>query len=146
MASQSLVADVFTVLDLAHALRRVLDAHAQETTGLTLEQCVALYHIEQSASEMTITELAAAVSRANHTVTALVDKLAREGLVVRRRDPARDRRLVLVNITPEGTAKTRAFSEMCGEFLDQRFTGRKGRSARSRIPQIIDALGHVAGI
>ncbi len=145
MASESLVTDMFTVLDLAHALRRLLDARAREATGLTLEQCIALYHLGQSGSDLTITELAAAVSRANHTVTAVVDKLTREGLAVRRRDPSRDRRLVLVHITPEGAAKLQAFSDACGEFLDQRFTGRKGRLARSRLPQIIDALSHVAG-
>jgi DNA-binding MarR family transcriptional regulator len=54
-----------------------------------------------TAGPRRITELAATEVLAQPTVTQLVDRLEKRGLVVRARD-RRDRRVVLVSITPDG--------------------------------------------
>jgi len=54
-----------------------------------------------------ITELAESEALAQPTVTQLVDKLERRGLVTRERAPA-DGRVVLVKISPEGRAQLEA--------------------------------------
>jgi DNA-binding MarR family transcriptional regulator len=66
-----------------------------------------------------VTELAAAESVAQPTMTTLVVRLERDGLVERGPDAA-DRRAVLVSITAEGLATLRRFSAARAEVLGAR--------------------------
>ncbi len=99
------------VVDHTHQIRQTLTAQTRTTAGLTVPQAVALCHLERGGGHLTITELATAVSRANHTVTALVDVLEKRGLAKRRRDHGLDRRVVWVQITPAGLARLRAYRD-----------------------------------
>ena len=56
-----------------------------------------------------VSQLAGVLSRTSHNVTYLAGRLAKQGLVTRRRSRFGDRRTVLVRITEEGSAKVRVF-------------------------------------
>jgi DNA-binding MarR family transcriptional regulator len=66
-----------------------------------------------------VTDLAATESVAQPTMTTLVVRLERDGLVARGSDAA-DRRAVLVSITAEGLATLRRLSEARAEVLGAR--------------------------
>ena len=68
--------------------------------GLTLPQFVALRAI-RSEKQPTMTTLADETLQRCATMTGIVDRLAKMGLVVRQRDP-QDRRRVLVELTATG--------------------------------------------
>jgi DNA-binding MarR family transcriptional regulator len=67
---------------------------------LSLTQLTLLSHLEKVGS-LSMTELAEHMGVTVAGATGLVDRLERDGLVARARDE-RDRRLVLVQLTPQG--------------------------------------------
>jgi len=69
------------------------------TLGLTVPQFLALRSILHGEGQPTMTALADETWQRCATVTGIVDRLVRTGLVTRQRDP-RDRRRVLVEPTP----------------------------------------------
>lgn len=81
--------------------------------GLTLPQYFTLVAINQ-AEECTMSVLAARTYHSFGTMTGLVDRLVRLGFVERRSRPT-DRRVVLVQLTPQGT-------EMLAYIENQRAT------------------------
>ncbi len=88
------------------ALRRInrsLDVHSRylaQHHGLTVPQLVVLSELSRLGNVST-GRLATAISLSQATVTGILDRLERKGLVRRRRDP-QDRRRVLVRITAPG--------------------------------------------
>ena len=114
---QLYIQHVFTLLDVIHALRQRLTRVSQRLTGLTLQQCLLLSAVERKGGRLTVTELANAISRATHTVTASADKLERLGLVTRQHERSNDRRRVWLEITTEGSAKVSEFHEGVAKLL-----------------------------
>lgn len=96
---------ILELLDLAHQMRNALNNRTQELLGLSLEQTALLYRLAESGGHNTVTALATESHRTSHTITAMVDILAREGLVVRRRNRNADRRQVRVVLTALGSSK-----------------------------------------
>lgn len=90
------------------ALRRVIRAtdlhsrHLARTTGLTAPQILVLQAIRDSG-QVTIGELARAVSLSQATVTTILDRLEARGLVYRQRSE-QDKRKVHAHLTPGGAA------------------------------------------
>ncbi|MBI4312204.1 MAG: winged helix-turn-helix transcriptional regulator [Chloroflexi bacterium] len=109
MQSSVVLTQLCDLLDTAHTLQASLGREARIQTGLRLEQLVVLFRIESSGGNITVSQLAAANSRASHTMTSMVTNLEKAGLVVRERQEKGDRRQVWVRLTPEGEAKTEAF-------------------------------------
>ncbi len=69
--------------------------------GLTVNQAFALMSLARAGDTCPMTELAGAACRSQGTMTGIIDRLVRNGLVERKTDQA-DRRVVLVNLTPAG--------------------------------------------
>lgn len=86
-----------------------------EELGLTPPQIHALLWLGREGA-LTMGELARRVSVTEKTVTGLVDRLERDGLLHRERDPS-DRRVVRVRLTPRGTEASRGIEEGIHEKL-----------------------------
>jgi DNA-binding MarR family transcriptional regulator len=78
---------------------------------LTLPRFLVLGIIDSRADYCTMGELAEATEQCSATMTGIVDRLARMGLVERHRDP-NDRRSVLVRLTERGRALVQAAKQM----------------------------------
>lgn len=110
--------------DVLLALRRIIraiDLHSRsliQQCGLTGPQLIVL----QSLSELgrvSVGELAASVSLGQATMTGILDRLEKRGLVERRRSEA-DKRRMMVVATPAGEeVLARAPSLLQESFLDQ---------------------------
>jgi len=88
------------------ALRRVIRAtdlhskHLAKTTGLTAPQILLLQTI-QNQGQVTIGQIANEMSLSQATVTTILDRLEKRGLVFRERSKT-DKRKVHAHLTPEG--------------------------------------------
>ncbi|MEW2623443.1 MarR family transcriptional regulator [Streptomyces sp. NPDC048106] len=87
-----------------------LDRALLRRHGISLSGFLALSTLEQAGTRMRIKELADAVAGSPSTTSRLLDRLERDGLVVRRADP-RDRRATFVRITLSGAQTARAAAE-----------------------------------
>lgn len=103
------------------AIRRILRAAEQGTrrlaaeTGLTPSQLLVLKEIERT-DETTPGAIASSLQFNHATVTNIVDKLEQRDFVLRRR-AERDRRQMLLSVTPEG----RRTLDAAPDLLQQRF-------------------------
>lgn len=113
-ASPTTAALELSVTRLAHALIRELEP------GLSRTALSVLARVRDSGP-LRVTELALAESVAQPSMTALVGRLADQGLVERRHDPE-DGRVVLIAITDEGSARLRARQNARAALLEERLT------------------------
>lgn len=87
------------------ALRRIIRAidlrsrSLIQQCGLTSPQLMVLHEI--GGREVSVGDLALAVSLSQATITGILDRLEKRGIVARRRDDG-DKRRVLVRLTPVG--------------------------------------------
>ena len=88
-------------------------------TGLTPSQLFVLQEIERRG-EAIPSAIAAALQFSQATITSLVDRLVARGLVMRRRGE-RDKRQMLLRITPEGRALLAGAPDMPQEQFHERF-------------------------
>ena len=136
MQEHDLFERVMQVMDTCHQLRSFLTARSRELLGLSLPQLLLLARTDMLGGQILVSELATALSRTSHNVTALVNNLVKQGLVTRRRVPVGDRRHVRITITPEGTVKLRAFRRgivsQFGRLVDEQ--------ERQRVDQAIELL------
>jgi DNA-binding MarR family transcriptional regulator len=109
--------------ELLGAERRLRARDQQRRDRMTYAQTRALVALADSggtAADVSAGQLAKAADLHPATVTAMLDLLEEEGLVVRRRSDA-DRRCVLVALTPEGQAllerKRAEWSDQWDEML-----------------------------
>ncbi|MHB8404861.1 MAG: MarR family winged helix-turn-helix transcriptional regulator [Gammaproteobacteria bacterium] len=116
--------------DILLALRRIMrsmDIASRQLIseyGLTTPQLLCLQHLQEQGP-MTTGMLAQAVSLSPATVTGILDRMERRGLVTRERRPE-DKRRVLVAVTATG----RAASEAAPSYLAKRLT-----QALERLPE-----------
>jgi DNA-binding MarR family transcriptional regulator len=102
--------DYRTLADLRYQIRRFL--HLRETAaraaGIAPQQYLLLLQLKglEGRNAATIGSLAERLQIRHHSTVGLVDRLARRGLVRRRRSDA-DRRQVVVEIRPRGEALLR---------------------------------------
>jgi len=97
-----LVLRAWTALLVAH--RRctgLLDAELQRSCGLGLDDYDVLHQLRHAGRPLRMTELAGRVLISRPSTTRVVDRLVARGWLRRTGDPD-DRRVVLVELTPEG--------------------------------------------
>jgi MarR family 2-MHQ and catechol resistance regulon transcriptional repressor len=95
---QGLTPALFRAADVCEAkLESVLAA-----LGLSLPKFHVLDHLVQAGAALPLGELAARNACVKSNMTALIDRLEADGLVVRSQDPS-DRRSVRAQLTPLGT-------------------------------------------
>lgn len=89
------------------ALVRELDRELEATHGLPLSHYEVLLHLEAApGNRLRMSELATSVLLSQSGITRLVDRLERDGLVVREACPS-DRRGLLARLTDEGLRRLR---------------------------------------
>ncbi|MHA6690918.1 MarR family winged helix-turn-helix transcriptional regulator [Devosia sp. A449] len=88
---------------LARRWRRSIEAHLA-AAGLTDATWVPLVHLQETGGGITQKQLAALVGVDGSSLVRVLDILAREGLIERRRDEA-DGRARLIYLTPEGEGR-----------------------------------------
>jgi DNA-binding MarR family transcriptional regulator len=113
--------------DVLIAIRRIIqsvDLHSKQLVkqfGLTGPQLIVLQEVSQS-EEVLASELARAVSLSQPTVTGILDRLEKRGLIVRRRSN-RDRRRVPAMITAAGKALLARTPPLMQESFIKQFLG-----------------------
>jgi DNA-binding MarR family transcriptional regulator len=102
--------DYATLATFRYQIRRFLRVRelAARSAGIEPQQYLVLLQLKGLASDgpTTIVRLAERLQVRHHTAVELVDRLARRGMVVRRRDE-RDRRGVMLRLTPRGESVLR---------------------------------------
>lgn len=106
-------------LSVAYRVRKVLDEH-MVTSGLSLARTKLLQVLERSGT-VRQTSLAQELGFAQRSITQAVEGLERDGLAVRRPDPA-DGRAKLVTLTDRGAAALAA-GTVAGDQLLTRIFG-----------------------
>ena len=133
--------------DILLALRRIMrsmDIASRQLIseyGLTIPQLLCLQHLQEQGP-MTTGMLAQAVSLSPATVTGILDRMERRGLVTRERRPE-DKRRVLVAVTATG----RTASEAAPSYLAKRLTRaleRLPEDDRAEIQRVILYLADLA--
>lgn len=89
-------------------------ALTQRLPDLTTRQLTLLMHVGLMPAPHTVRGLAETLAFSKPAVTRALDRLSALGYVQRQRDP-RDRRSVLVEVTPDG----RAFLRELGQLVSQ---------------------------
>lgn len=92
---------VFLYTESRRATKDVAREH-----GLTGPQVTVLKLLE-GVGDLSLSELSDRIQARNSTITGIVDRMQRDGLVVRRRSE-RDRRVIEIVLTPHGQALARA--------------------------------------
>lgn len=104
------------------SLQRWMEPHFRRY-GLSQPQFAVLMTLRRSSPDgVSLTEIARSIFVSNTNVTGLVDRLERDGLVERRRDPD-DRRAQLVVLTRAGHAKLEGAWERHPVMLEAAFGG-----------------------
>jgi len=111
---------------LLHAheqITRQLDSELREEHGLSMSEYDVLLRLARVPEGLRMTELAQRILFSPSGLTRVVDRLAAEGLVARRRDGA-DARVVLAELTGKGRERLRAAARTHLRGIRQHFTGR----------------------
>jgi DNA-binding MarR family transcriptional regulator len=99
------------ILRAARAIEAEVRERLRVNFDVTLPQFDVMAALERKPDGMTMTELSRFLMVSNGNVTGIIDRLVKDGLVVRRA-PADDRRAIVVRLTPKGlkdfTAMARA--------------------------------------
>ena len=100
--------DLQPAIDSYVVLRRTADAVARYVEsqltqwGVTTAQYGVLLHLSRG-QPLSLTDLSERIFRSNSTLTALIDRMERDGLVARVAH-ANDRRVTTVTLTPQGAS------------------------------------------
>ena len=73
--------------------------------------------VDLSGGVATVSQVAAAIHRANHTATARINHLENQRIVARSREPQGDRRRVWVRLTPSGAQRLTLYRASAQEVL-----------------------------
>ncbi|SDH51468.1 MarR family winged helix-turn-helix transcriptional regulator [Pseudonocardia oroxyli] len=123
----------------------MIGSRLRETTGpaaLTAPQSLVLSQLT-AVESLPITDLANADGRAVSTMTEIVGRLSRAGLV-RKHNGTEDRRQVLVSITEEGRRALAESRILRNEWLTRRIT-ELGEHERVALAAALPALWRIAG-
>ena len=131
--------------DILRAIRRILQSitiHSKKLyrqAGLTVPQMLCLRAIGGADhDEVTAAEVARQVQLSPATVTGILDRLERYGLIVRERR-SKDRRKICLSLTPEGTERM----ESLDPSLQDRFLVRLMSLEESDRQDILRTLGRL---
>lgn len=131
--------DYWTLAELRYQIRRFLSVRERAARGAGIEpqQYLVLLQLKGLEGPVTIGTLAERLQIRHHSAVELVDRLAKRGMVVRRRD-RRDGRGVVVELRSPGAAVLRKLATYSVEELQTggpafaevltRLVGRKPRS------------------
>ena len=101
--SAELVLRVWRQLYQAYTLLKRCEDGTAEEFGLTTEQYAVLVTIEYLGGPSKVTDIAEWLERSTNSISMIVDRMVKVGLVTRRRDTG-DRRVVYVGMSSKGAA------------------------------------------
>lgn len=144
MSDQQL-AKGYRALRAIRRMIRQITAHSRRLSsesGLTLPQLVCMRSIDElDLDEVTVAAVADAVGLSRSTVSVVVDRLVRNGLVTRVRSE-RDRRRVHLGLTDEGRSKLEAMNRP----LQDRFLARLTAMDEADQERILSTLEQVVAM
>jgi len=109
-----------------------------DTRGLTMPQLRVMFLVHEE-NGLTAGELAATMRVRPATMTGLMDRLIRHGLITRQADLS-DRRVVRVSLTEEGHSVVRAIETASRAYLETIFE----RMGAESVERLIDSLRNFA--
>jgi DNA-binding MarR family transcriptional regulator len=118
--------------------------HLSRSEGMTVPQLMCLKALGELApeqDEITLAQLSQQVQLSPATVSRIVDRLEKGGLVLRERR-SRDRRRVCLSLTQEGQARFEALPTPLQEKFLQRLEALPIQEQRT----LLDALSQIAGL
>lgn len=137
LGARDLDAIVEAILFLYTESRRITKAVAEQH-GLTGPQLAVVKMLEPVGS-LSLSELSGLIRARNSTVTGIIDRMEREGLVQRRRSDA-DRRVIHIVLTPRGQKLARSIPVEPVAIFRQVLAELSPRDAR----ELGRILGHLA--
>ncbi|MDH7570627.1 MAG: MarR family transcriptional regulator [Armatimonadota bacterium] len=128
-------------LRAARVISRCLSEHLA-VLGVTPAQ-VEVLSVLQRREGLSLSALSDALCCVESNVTALVDRMERDGLVERRRD-GEDRRMVRLFLAPLGREKLERLAELggCSGLLGGVLTPEEEATLRSLLVRLVDGLRH----
>jgi len=108
---------LYCIEQVGNALMRFAEPICRNL-GLTATQYRVLFLIRHTGRSIKISEIAELTDRRTHSITTIIDRMERDGLVERLRDN-RDRRSINLVITEEGNKKLEAVTRPFLELLTQ---------------------------
>lgn len=103
--------------EVMHLFRKSM-SKVFEDVGMTAPQSM-LFAILSKEKNLKITELSTRLSLSNSTISGIVDRLEKQGMVERKRSE-KDKRVVYVSVTPAFTEMHEKFHIWIGENIEQR--------------------------
>jgi DNA-binding MarR family transcriptional regulator len=125
---------VETVVYLYTESRRLTKGIAREV-GLTGPQLTVIKLLE-TFGDLSLSSLSERIRAQNSTVTGIIDRMEREGLVMRERSTS-DRRVVLIKLTPKGSELARSIEVQPMEI----FRGALAALSADEVGQLVRILG-----
>ena len=105
-------------MQTAHAAQKYADAHLYAKGRLSVIKVIVLRVLAAHGGTMTPSRIAEWTFRERHTITTLVDRLKRDGLV-RVAHKSRDKRLVSISLTAKGWKVLGQAIPVAQEIVDQ---------------------------
>jgi DNA-binding MarR family transcriptional regulator len=110
----------------------------RETFGTTLPRFDLMAQLDRAPEGLTMSELSSRLMVSGGNVTGLVESLQREGLVVRNTH-ARDRRSMVIRLTPKGRRFFRSMTPIHEQWIDALLGG----MSRGEMEKLFELLGKV---
>jgi DNA-binding MarR family transcriptional regulator len=105
----------------------------RDTFGITLPRFDLLAQLDRAPNGMTLGELSQRMMVTNGNITGLVDRLAGQGLIVRRPSP-KDRRVQIVSLTAEGRRFFRTMARVNADWVGDIFAGLSQKDIETLMP------------
>ena len=145
MSDENATPDAEEILRSLRRIVRTVSIHSRELrkeVGLTVPQLLCLRAIQQAEpKEIGLGEVSEQVKLARATITGIIDRLERAGLVERKRGES-DRRRVLVGLTPAG----REYLGRAPQPLQERFTRRITKLSREEQQVLLQGLERIVDL
>ncbi len=102
----------------AYAVLKYADAHLYRKARLSISKLVVMRALASNNGVMTPSEIAEWTQTERHTITTLIERMKRDGLIRTERNP-RDRRFVNVSLTDKGREVLMQAMPVAREIVDQ---------------------------
>ncbi len=103
-------------------IEQQLRARLRDDFSVTLPQFDVLSELERAGEPLTMSQLSRELMVSNGNVTGVIDRLEKNGLVVRNR-AAHDRRIQYINLTPRGRKDFGKMARHHARWLEDLFAG-----------------------
>jgi DNA-binding MarR family transcriptional regulator len=105
----------------------------RDNFDITLPRFDLLAQLDRAPNGMTLGELSQRMMVSNGNITGLVDRLVEQGLI-RRKPAPNDRRVHIVNLTPEGQRAFRTMARVNADWVGEIFDGLTTKDIEALMP------------